>query len=270
MTRNEASLDVPGPRPARGAWRSYVALGDSFTEGVGDPDPVTGIERGWADRVATALARGRPGVEYANLAIRGLLLDRVVATQVPEAVRLAPELVSICAAGNDLLRPTADPDALAERLEGAVATLRATGADVLVFTGFNTRESPLLNLIARRLAAMNQHIRDIAARQDAYLVDLWAMAPLADARARTDDRLHLNAAGHAKVAARVCEVLGLPPEQDWREPWPPEAPTTWTARRSEDARWAREHLWPWVQRRAQGRSTGDRRAPKRPQLAPLP
>jgi lysophospholipase L1-like esterase/GNAT superfamily N-acetyltransferase len=209
VTRNDASLDVPGRRPARGAWRSYVALGDSFTEGVGDPDPVTGVERGWADRVAAALARGRPDVGYANLAIRGLLLDRVVATQVPEAVRLAPDLVSICAAGNDLLRPSADPDALAERLEGAVATLRATGADVLVFTGFNTRESPLLNLIARRLAAMNQHIRDIAARQDAYLVDLWAMAPLADARARTDDRLHLNAAGHAKVAARVCEVLGL-------------------------------------------------------------
>jgi hypothetical protein len=182
---------------------------------------------------------------------------------------MAPDLVSLCAAGNDLLRPSADPDALAQRFEGAVATLRATGADVLVFTGFSTRESPLLNLIGRRLAAMNSHIRGIAERQGAHLVDLWVMPPLADPRARTDDRLHLNPAGHGRVAARVCEVLGLPPDEDWRAPWPPAAPTTWAERRAGDARWAREHLWPWVQRRAQGRSTGDERAAKRPRLARL-
>jgi len=263
----KAAHEAPGRRPGHGTWRSYVALGDSFTEGVGDPDPVTGVERGWADRLAGVLAREDAGFRYANLAIRGLLLDRIVATQVPAAVRMAPDLVSICAAGNDLLRPTADPDALAERLEGAVATLRATGADVLVFTGFDTRASPLLNLIARRLAAMNEHIRAIAERQGAYLVDLWVMAPLADPRARTDDRLHLNADGHARVAARVCEVLGLPPDTDWRAPWPPPAPSTWAERRAQDARWAREHLWPWVQRRARGRSTGDERAAKRPALA---
>ncbi len=36
----------------------YVALGDSFTEGVGDPDPArpNGL-RGWADLVAEELAR---------------------------------------------------------------------------------------------------------------------------------------------------------------------------------------------------------------------
>ncbi|WP_285657851.1 SGNH/GDSL hydrolase family protein [Actinomycetospora sp. NBRC 106375] len=251
-------------------WRSYVALGDSFTEGVGDPDPATGRERGWADRVAARLAREDPGFRYANLAIRGLLLDPIIRTQVPEAVRMGPDLVSVCAAGNDLLRPSADPAALAERLEGAVATLRATGADVLVFTGFDTRESPLLNLIGKRLAAMNDHIREIAHRQGAYLVDLWVMPPLSDMRARTDDRLHLNPSGHARVAARVSEVLGLPPEIDWHAPWPPVEPTSWGHRRAEDVRWAREHLLPWVQRRAQGRSTGDERTAKRPELAPVP
>jgi lysophospholipase L1-like esterase len=265
----EAAPAAPVHRSPRGAWRRYVALGDSFTEGVGDPDPHTGVERGWADRVADVLARDDDGFRYANLAVRGLLLDAIVRTQVPEAVRMAPDLVSICAAGNDLLRPGADLDALSERLEGAVATLRATGADVLLFTGFDTRESPLLNLIGRRLAAMNDHIREIAHRQGAYLADLWVMPPLADPRARTDDRLHLNASGHERVTARVCEVLGLPADVDWHTPWPPAAPTSWGRRRAEDARWAREHLWPWVQRRAQGRSTGDRRGAKRPQLSPL-
>ncbi|GAA4891822.1 SGNH/GDSL hydrolase family protein [Actinomycetospora straminea] len=263
------ALDAVGHRGGRRSWRRFVALGDSFTEGVGDPDPATGRERGWADRLAGALARADPDVRYANLAVRGLLLDRVVATQVPEAVRMAPDLVSLCAAGNDLLRPAADPAALAERFEGAVATLRATGADVLVFTGFDTRESPLLNLVGRRLAAMNDHIREIAHRQGAHLVDLWVMPPLADPRARTGDRLHLDPAGHARVAARACEVLGLPTDVDWHAPWPPAARTGWGHRRAEDARWARDHLWPWVQRRAQGRSTGDDRRPKRPDLAPV-
>ncbi len=265
----EAALDAPVHRSPRGAWRSYVALGDSFTEGVGDPDPHTGTERGWADRLAAVLAREDAGFRYANLAVRGLLLDAIVRTQVPEAVRMAPDLVSICAAGNDLLRPGADLDALSERFEGAVATLRATGADVLVFTGFDTRESPLLNLVGRRLAAMNDHIREIAHRQGAYLVDLWVMPPLADPRARTDDRLHLNAGGHERVAARVCEVLGLPADVDWHTPWPPAETASWGRRRAEDVRWAREHLWPWVQRRAQGRSTGDERGAKRPQLTPV-
>ena len=38
----------------------YVALGDSFAEGVGDPDPSApnGL-RGWADRVAAVLAQLR-------------------------------------------------------------------------------------------------------------------------------------------------------------------------------------------------------------------
>ncbi len=250
-------------------WRTYVALGDSFTEGVGDPHPATGAERGWADRLADALAAREPGFRYANLAVRGMLLDRILATQLPAAIRMEPGLVSLCAAGNDLLRPSADPVALAERFEDAVAALRGTGADVLLFTGFDTRETPLLSLIGRRLAAMNEHMRGIAHRQGAYLVDLWPIAPLADPRARTDDRLHLNSDGHARVADRTCEVLGLPATGDWRRSWPPAAPTSWWDRRAGDAHWAREHLLPWLQRRIQGRSTGDLRGPKRPEPVPV-
>ena len=51
--------------------RSFVAIGDSFTEGVGDELP-DGSVRGWADFLAAGLAtsQGEP-VRYANLAIRG-------------------------------------------------------------------------------------------------------------------------------------------------------------------------------------------------------
>src|SRR5688572_17824734 len=58
----------------------FVALGDSFTEGVGDDDLSSpNAVRGWADRVAEQLARARPGLAYANLAIRGRLLPQVLA-----------------------------------------------------------------------------------------------------------------------------------------------------------------------------------------------
>ncbi|HQX88382.1 MAG TPA: SGNH/GDSL hydrolase family protein, partial [Ornithinibacter sp.] len=37
-------------------WTRYVAIGDSFTEGMSDPDPVTtGAYVGWADRLAVHL-----------------------------------------------------------------------------------------------------------------------------------------------------------------------------------------------------------------------
>ena len=251
------------------SWSTFVAVGDSFTEGVGDLDPRTGVERGWADRVAETLATTSPDLRYANLAVRGQLLEQIVAGQVERAHGMSPDLVSLCAAGNDLLRPSARPADLARRLEAAVVRLGDTGADVLVFTGFNTRSTPVVDLVGRRLATMNELIRDIARRRGALLVDLWEMDTLADPRARADDRLHLNAEGHRRVAARVCEVLGVSPELDWRVPWPPIPPTPWVRRREEDLRWARAHLLPWVGRRVQGRSTGDGRPPKRPEPAPV-
>src|SRR5699024_12178143 len=87
---------------------SYVAVGDSFSEGLMDPDP-HGEDRyrGWADRLALMLtesAVGSPDVSYANLAIRGRLLDRIIDEQIPRALEIRPDLVSLCAGGNDCLR----------------------------------------------------------------------------------------------------------------------------------------------------------------------
>ena len=117
-------------------WTRYIAIGDSFTEGMSDPDPVTtGAYVGWADRLATSLADlaeadGRD-FGYANLAIRGRLLADITQRQLPEALDLEPDLVSIVGGGNDILRPRADIDSLAVQLEEAVMRIRATGADVL-------------------------------------------------------------------------------------------------------------------------------------------
>jgi lysophospholipase L1-like esterase len=261
---------------------SFVALGDSFTEGVGDPYP-SGTShggsgyRGWADRFAERLAGDRPALRYANLAVRGRMVGQVAVGQVPLAVAMAPDLVSIAAGGNDLLRPRADPDALAEIFNAMVAQLRAAGCEVLVFTGFDPRTFPLIRLIRGKVAAYNMHLRVIADRNDCRLVDLWSMRILGDPREWCADRLHLGPDGHRRVALRACEVMGVSTAEDWSEPLPPrlspEAAAArakgWLTARRLDAHWAREYAVPWFGRRLRGVSSGDGIAPKRPELLPM-
>jgi lysophospholipase L1-like esterase len=254
--------------------RSFVALGDSFSEGVGDPWPDGSGCRGWADRLAEILAEQTPGVRYANLAIRGKMLAQVLNEQVPAAAAMRPDLVSIAAGGNDLLRPRADPDLLAEPFNHAIEQLTAVGSRVVIFAGFNPSLFPLIRMIRRRAAIFNAHLRAIARQHDCLLVDLWAMRVLNDPRMWCDDRLHLSPEGHRRVALRTAEELGVPVEASWREPLPPlqrdgGAIPAWLAARRLDAEWARAYAAPWVRRRLAGVSSGDGMPPKRPDLLPL-
>ena len=253
--------------------RSFVALGDSFTEGLDDPRDDQEGYRGWADRFAEQLAAQRPGLSYANLAVRGKRLQEVAAEQVPQAIAMTPDLVSLAAGGNDMLGPRADPDALARSFDEVVRTLLMGGCQVLIFTGFDTR-FPVLRLLRGKVAAFNMHLRAIAARHGCYVVDMWAMNVLADRRAWSADRLHLTPDAHRRVALRACEVVGVPVAEDWRAPWPPDSlPSTgtraWLASRRMDLAWAQGHAAPWVARRVRGISTGDGRPPKRPELLPM-
>jgi len=278
---------------------SFVAIGDSFTEGLNDPAPGGGF-RGWADRLAGLLAAEYPGLRYANLAVRGKLLRQIVAEQVPAAAAMSPGLVSLAGGGNDMLRPGADPDTLAELFDVAVARLRQSGARVLIFTGSDPVGIPVLRLLRGRIAAYNMHLRAIADARDCYLVDLWSMRFLRDMSAWSTDRLHLSPESHQRVALRAAEVLGIPADGDWRAPAgdagdsgdadavetavktlagagtetgalarPGLARAAWVSARREDARWAREYLLPWVSRRLHGTSSGDGLLAKRPSLQPV-
>ncbi len=253
---------------------SFVALGDSFTEGLDDPRADQAGYLGWADRFAEMLAAQQPGLRYANLAVRGKMLGEVAGEQIPRAIAMAPDLVSLAAGGNDLLRPRGDPDALAEAFDDAVRALLIAGCQVLVFTGFDPR-FPVVRLIRGKVAAYNMHLRAIADHHQCHLVDLWSMTVLHDPGAWSADRLHLTPDAHRRVALRACEVLGVPAAADWREPWPAAAgiasspARAWLAARRTDLRWARVHAAPWVARRVRGVSSGDGIGPKRPELRPL-
>lgn len=254
-------------------WRRFVALGDSFTEGIGDPDPSPerpDYHRGWADRVAEELARLTPEDEefsYANLAVRGRLIDEIADGQVDPAVELGPDLISICAGGNDILR-RADPDAVALRLDDAVARLAETGATILLFNVTDIRDTPVLGRIRGRVAIFNENIRTVAARHGALVPDMWSLKELARPEMWAEDRLHFSPAGHHTIAAMVLDTLELEHGLDPFVPRPA-GERTWRQARVSDARWARTHLAPWVGRRLRGVSSGDGIEAKRPLPAPL-
>ncbi|MER6401046.1 SGNH/GDSL hydrolase family protein [Kitasatospora sp. NPDC059973] len=249
---------------------SYAALGDSFTEGLNDPG-VGGAFAGWADRLAGLLADGRPPGEfrYANLAVRGRLLDQVTAEQVPQVRRIQPDLVTFCAGGNDILRPGSDPDEVAERFERAIVQLTESAGTVLICTGFDTRGVPLLKHLRGKIATYNGHMRAVADRNGCKVADLWSLRAVQDRRAWSEDRLHLSPDGHQRVALLAARSLGLRTEQDPEAPWPVLPYQSAADQRRENLQWAREFLLPWVGRRLRGESSGDHVEAKRPELLPL-
>ncbi len=250
-------------------------MGDSFTEGLADEDPTRpGEHVGWADRVAVTLAarNAREGVDlrYANLAVRGRRIDAVLAEQLPAALELRPDLVSLSAGGNDVLRPRVSIPSVMARLEGAVQELRSTGADVLLFTSANVSWIPVVSRITPRLVEHNAELWAIGQRTGAFVVDIYTLRALRDPAMYAQDRIHLSSQGHERVAAQVLWTLGLPVEEEgWTDPPVPLPPRGRVETIREHREWASGHLGPWVGRRLRGRSSGDGRTGKRPELRPV-
>ena len=250
-------------------WTRYVAIGDSFTEGIGDPNPESpGGHRGWADRVAEELARDAENFAYANLAIRGRLLDQIISEQLQPALDLNPDLVTICAGGNDVIRPGGDPDKLAEKMDAAIGRLSGSGATVVLFTGPDLGTTPVLGSVRGRVAVYNENLRTIAARHDIIIADMWALQELRARDMWAPDRLHFSPLGHHTIAAMVLDTLAVPHTLEPLQPKPLPV-KNWRTARTEDLTWAREYFMPWVVRRVRHRSSGDGIAAKRPLAGPI-
>ncbi|MEO3858659.1 SGNH/GDSL hydrolase family protein [Acrocarpospora sp. B8E8] len=249
----------------------YVALGDSQTEGLGDGDDVSGL-RGWADRLAEQLAVRNPGLRYANLAVRGRVAAQVHAEQLGPALALRPDLATVVAGVNDLLRSRFDADEVGGHLEAMFAALTAQGARVATVTFPDVaRITPLARPISSRVTALNQRIRAAARRHGVAVAETSHHPVVTDPRLWTPDRLHASPLGHERIAAAVAHVLRLPGSDDsWTHPLPPPAATStgWHTAATE-LRWIATFLGPWLARRLQGRSSGDGRTAKRPHLLPI-
>ena len=250
-------------------WRRYVALGDSFTEGIGDPEPGSpGGHRGWADRVAEVLSQQVDDFAYANLAVRGKLIAQIVADQVEPALALKPDLITFSAGGNDVIRPGTDPDQIATQFEDAVVRLSRDGATIVVFTGIDTDFTPVFRPFRGKVAIYNENIRAIAERYDCIVADQWGLKEVQDPRFFDSDRLHYNSLGHHEVARMVLRALNVPNDLQPMQPDPLPV-RTWRGARAQDFVWARTHFVPWVLRRVWHQSSGDEITAKRPDPLPI-
>ena len=238
----------------------FVAIGDSFTEGVGDELP-DGRVRGWADIAAQgwADAAGHT-IQYANLAIRGKLAWPIVQEQLEPALALNPTHLSFNGGGNDMLRPRTDLEHIADTFSRVLRRCDEQGVTVILLSGANPAgQLPMGSLIQRRGDELSAAVlRRVANRPDVIRALNWPDRELARSPYWSEDRLHMNAAGHHRVAARVLDALGYEPPAEW---W---APSAVGPAGAVGLAYYREHVGPWVRRRLTRTSSGDGRAAKYP------
>ena len=261
---------IEGPATNRVNYERYVAIGDSTSEGMDDPDGHGGY-RGWANRLAERIAARQGSLLYANLAVRGRTTRQIREEQLAPALAMRPDLATVVAGTNDVLRRHFEPEPFREDLFAMQKAMVDIGATVLTFTLPDLRPiMPLARLLGSRVEVLNEAIRQACAESGAILVDLARYPVCSDPRLWSDDRLHANSIGHARIADALAYHLGLPDtDRSWAEPFPePRTTTALDVLRAEVA-WARIHLLPWIWRHLRGKSSGDGRTAKRPQLMPV-
>jgi lysophospholipase L1-like esterase len=250
-------------------YRRFVALGDSQTEGLNDGDDHVGV-RGWADRFAERLAETTsPDLTYANLAVRGCRARHVRNDQLPAALALEPDLASVVVGMNDLLRHDYDLEATVAQVEETFAALRATGCRVLT-TSFPdvSLMLPVMGWLRPREVELNDRLGEAAARHDVEVLDLFSIGLTADPAMWSHDRIHGSTLGHQRIAAGMCELMGLPgSDHSWVEPTAGSPGLLHVVRR--DAWWLATFMVPFLTRQLRGRGPMADHTAKRPELEPV-
>jgi lysophospholipase L1-like esterase len=245
-----------------------VAIGDSQTEGLWDGDDSSGLI-GYADRLAAIIDSHDPGLAYANLAVRGRRIVDLLVGQLPLALAMRPDLITVCIGMNDITRPgpffehaLADLDTLHTRLVRSGATVVTTTFPDLA------QILPIGRVLVSRVEQINGEIRTAAAQHGFRLVDLYDAPSMVDPQIWSRDRIHGSTTGHILFAASAAEALGLLPgnNHDWAQAARAVQPSL-RSRAHSQVLWTQNMLMPWLWRHVRGRSEGDGRNPKRPRLA---
>jgi lysophospholipase L1-like esterase len=255
---------------AHGVYTRYVALGDSQTEGLWDGDDSEGIA-GFADRLAAMLDILHPGLQYANLAIRGRRIRDVLDDQLPRALTMRPDLISVCVGMNDITRPGLLFDRAMADLDLLHEWLAQSGATVVTTTFPDiARIVPIGRILTSRMLRTNEAIATAADQYGFRLVDLYNAPSMTQPDTWSDDRVHGSTKGHILFAAAAAEALNLPgSNHDWAQPDPAAPQPTLGSRAYSQVLWTKNMLAPWMWHHARGISSGDGREPKRPKLDSL-
>ena len=231
-----AACSTPGEDPlspppgASGPQVVYVAVGASETAGVGSDHP---LREAWPQVLfRTALP---PSTVFVNLGIPGATVATALREELPQAVEVAPALVTVWLNVNDLLLGVAPAD-FERDLGTLVRGLRRGGGTRVLVANVPPLDrlpaylacrpapppgSPACDFdqavpgpdaLNRIVDAYNAATDRVTAREGALLVDLHGVG-LAARRTGTEaslvsaDGFHPSTAGHAAVAAAFADVL---------------------------------------------------------------
>lgn len=251
----------------------YVAIGDSTTEGLDDPDGAGGY-RGWADRLAQIIANAQAEpLNYANLGVRSLQLSEIRATQFDAAMAMEPDLLSIFGGANDMLSVSCDFAAIRVDLAAMFAAARSLGCTVVTFTMPDLSPiNPLSRRLRGRMLQLNGIVRQEAERHAVLVMDFLQNPIVPDPRLFSEDRLHASELGHERLAAALAWRLGIEgADKSWADPFPEAPPRLRTRDQlAADVEWARRYFAPWLGRGIRRNPSGSGVAAKRPVLRPVP
>lgn len=194
----------------------FVGLGDSLTQGVGDPRRgragFSGELDGWVSYVASAVrSSGRP-INVRNFGAAGARLEHVVADQLDAALAEPADMMSCFIGINDLWDANLDFDEFGQRFDLLCRRLTSHSPVVItasihdVFAPFPVRAA-LRQKLTRKIASMNDIIAAGVRDHSLVLIDLASQADMLNSSIRSLDRLHPNRYGHQLIAAEVVAQL---------------------------------------------------------------
>ena len=212
----------------------FAALGDSLTEGLGDPVPGGGW-RGWA----ALLAEGIGAAGFRNCARSGALTADVATGQLAAARAFRPHLAAVVAGANDTLRGSFDIGAVAAQLDATLGGLAADGVTVLTACLPDPGRMlglpwPLARPLGRRMRAVNHVVHALSLRYGAVHLHAAEHPWVTDRAAWSVDRLHPSELGHRMLAHEFHALLapiglaaGEPPRTTPDGPPPGRAASAW-------------------------------------------
>lgn len=251
-------------------YRSYVAIGDSLSEGLGDfTFSQDRNHNGWTDRLATILAKeaADSGYEfhYANLALRGSKLEKIMEGQVQSALRLQPDLVTVMAGSNDLMSKIQRLPKLRATLQDGIQQLIAAGCDVVMANTINPAHLKVFKPLRGKTELFSTLIETVADEFEVPLLDVHGIQDFENLAYWAEDMVHFSGFGHIEIANRAAEILGL----NYRYQIPRETlPNNVRRGPFETAKWVARDVIPFFERRLRGVTSGDGMDPKHLKLVP--
>ena len=245
-------------------YRSYVAIGDSLSEGLGDfTFNQDRRNNGWSDRLAGILAREArdSGYEFqfANLALRGSKLEVIMQHQLQHALRLQPDLVTVMAGSNNLGTNAERLPQLREIFRDGVHQLLAAGCDVVIANTINPRHLRVFKPLRYKAERFSEMIEGVAQEFGAPVLDVFGIRHFEELSFWADDMVHFSGHGHIAVANKAADLLGL--EYRYPETRLEDLPTV-SRGLVQTLAWVKRDVAPYVSRKLRGVTSGDGMDPK--------